>query len=326
MNGSRQLINKEPIEWLCNCLQTKYLYLNFEWSEGALHSSVGKWAVFRSYLIIDLNNTKPGNNKVTNSRHQGTHRNRKNPGPKQVDGYTPPHSTESLEAPTPMMAPVMVWVVLTGIPICSVINKVNEPADSAQTPSSADTLVILVPMVLQFSIPTSWYQVQWLYNMQGEPMAGPWVQLKHRIKIRMCCYISSPDNTHYLLSIIATMANTKGCWWNELQLFEHLRNPVGIGCLYNFRIDIGKYKDCNYCHNTPYQNTVVCLMNGFFPFLTSTSWSMSLAMVLAIADAKFNFIIVLIKGFYFTNDEFLSARSAATAGSSAAFFFNLSIL
>ena len=36
-----------------------------------------------------------------------------------------------LVAPTPIIAPVIVWVVLTGIPICSVINKVIAPAVSA---------------------------------------------------------------------------------------------------------------------------------------------------------------------------------------------------
>ena len=50
-------------------------------------------------------------------------------------------------APTPIIAPVMVCVVLTGIPICSVINKVKAPEVSAATPSKGVTLVILVPIV-----------------------------------------------------------------------------------------------------------------------------------------------------------------------------------
>ena len=49
--------------------------------------------------------------------------------------------------PTPIIAPVMVWVVETGIPKCSVKNSVIAPAVSALTPSSGVTLVILVPMV-----------------------------------------------------------------------------------------------------------------------------------------------------------------------------------
>ncbi len=50
-------------------------------------------------------------------------------------------------APTPMMDPVMVWVVETGIPKLETVNKVNAPAVSAQTPSKGVTLVILDPMV-----------------------------------------------------------------------------------------------------------------------------------------------------------------------------------
>ena len=55
-----------------------------------------------------------------------------------------PHLTalKRLVAPTPIIAPVMVCVVLTGIPICSVINKVKAPAVSAATPSKGVTLVI----------------------------------------------------------------------------------------------------------------------------------------------------------------------------------------
>ena len=50
--------------------------------------------------------------------------------------------------PTPIIEPVIVCVVDTGILKCSVENKVNAPADSATTPSKAVTLVILDPMVL----------------------------------------------------------------------------------------------------------------------------------------------------------------------------------
>ena len=50
-------------------------------------------------------------------------------------------------APTPMIEPVMVCVVETGIPIFETVNKVNAPAVSAQTPSSGVTFVILVPIV-----------------------------------------------------------------------------------------------------------------------------------------------------------------------------------
>ena len=60
-----------------------------------------------------------------------------------------PHRTalSLLVAPTPMIAPVIVCVVLTGMPSLSVIKSVIAPAVSAPTPSNGVTLVILVPMV-----------------------------------------------------------------------------------------------------------------------------------------------------------------------------------
>lgn len=51
-------------------------------------------------------------------------------------------------APTPIIAPVMVCVVLTGAPRLAAVNNVIAPAVSAQTPSSGVTFVIFVPMVL----------------------------------------------------------------------------------------------------------------------------------------------------------------------------------
>ncbi len=50
-------------------------------------------------------------------------------------------------APTPMIAPVMVWVVLTGIPDNAVPNSVIAPAVSAQKPPKGLSLVIFDPMV-----------------------------------------------------------------------------------------------------------------------------------------------------------------------------------
>ena len=61
-----------------------------------------------------------------------------------------PHLTalNLLVAPTPIIEPVMVCVVDTGILKCSVMNRVMAPAVSAATPSKGVTLVILVPIVL----------------------------------------------------------------------------------------------------------------------------------------------------------------------------------
>src|SRR5579871_1443752 len=50
-------------------------------------------------------------------------------------------------APTPTMAPVMVWVVLTGIPANAVAKRVMAPAVSAQNPPTGLSLVMREPMV-----------------------------------------------------------------------------------------------------------------------------------------------------------------------------------
>ena len=61
---------------------------------------------------------------------------------------TPQRTAETLfVTPTPIIEPVIVCVVDTGILKCSVRNKVKAPADSATTPSKAFTLVILEPIV-----------------------------------------------------------------------------------------------------------------------------------------------------------------------------------
>src|ERR1700686_3900720 len=50
-------------------------------------------------------------------------------------------------APTPTIAPVIVWVVLIGMPARAVPNKVMAPALSAQKPPRGLSLVIFWPMV-----------------------------------------------------------------------------------------------------------------------------------------------------------------------------------
>src|ERR1700677_4879363 len=62
---------------------------------------------------------------------------------------TPQRTAESRRvAPAPMIDPVIVCVVLTGIPNLSDRNRVMAPAVSAATPSNGVTFVILVPIVL----------------------------------------------------------------------------------------------------------------------------------------------------------------------------------
>src|SRR5207244_10747681 len=61
---------------------------------------------------------------------------------------TPQRTAESLVvAPTPTIAPVMVWVVLTGIPKKDARITVIPPAVSAQNPPTGLSFVIRVPIV-----------------------------------------------------------------------------------------------------------------------------------------------------------------------------------
>ena len=67
---------------------------------------------------------------------------------------TPQRTAERrLVAPTPMIAPVIVCVVETGILSISVIYRVIAPAVSATTPSNGVTLVILEPIVFTIRQP-----------------------------------------------------------------------------------------------------------------------------------------------------------------------------
>lgn len=61
---------------------------------------------------------------------------------------TPQRTAESrCVVPTPTIAPVMVWVVETGMPARAVLNRVMAPAVSAQKPPTGLSLVILLPIV-----------------------------------------------------------------------------------------------------------------------------------------------------------------------------------
>ncbi len=67
-----------------------------------------------------------------------------------IKGIVTPQRTADIRfvKPTPIIEPVMVCVVETGIPKCSVILSVTAAAVSALTPSNEVILVILLPMVL----------------------------------------------------------------------------------------------------------------------------------------------------------------------------------
>ena len=63
-------------------------------------------------------------------------------------------SLKRLSEPIPMMAPVMVWVVLTGMPNAEV-NSVVAAAASAQNPSTGLSLATFWPMVFTTRQPPS---------------------------------------------------------------------------------------------------------------------------------------------------------------------------
>src|SRR5207247_10586973 len=67
---------------------------------------------------------------------------------------TPQRTAEKrCTAPTPVIAPVMVCVVLTGIPKCDETNSVIAPAVSAQKPPNGVSFVIRWPIVFTMRHP-----------------------------------------------------------------------------------------------------------------------------------------------------------------------------
>src|SRR6188508_650037 len=73
----------------------------------------------------------------------------------QTMRWATPHFTAEMRlvAPTPMMAPVMVWVVETGMPESVATARVMAPEVSAQKPPMGASLVILLPMVFTMRQP-----------------------------------------------------------------------------------------------------------------------------------------------------------------------------
>src|SRR5277367_5636542 len=66
-----------------------------------------------------------------------------------------PHRTADNRwtAPTPIIAPVMVWVVLTGTPIAVDANSDVAAASSAHAPSYGRSFVIFIPIVFTIRQP-----------------------------------------------------------------------------------------------------------------------------------------------------------------------------
>lgn len=66
-----------------------------------------------------------------------------------------PHFTalKRLSDPTPMIAPVIVWVVLTGMPNPEEMNNVTAAPNSAQKPSTGLSLATFCPIVFTIRQP-----------------------------------------------------------------------------------------------------------------------------------------------------------------------------
>src|SRR5947209_8013709 len=83
----------------------------------------------------------------------------KAPGMVRIHAHTTrpatPHRTADRRrlAPTPTMAPVMVWVVDTGMPAADAKNSVLAAADSAANPPTGCSRVMRDPMVLTIRQP-----------------------------------------------------------------------------------------------------------------------------------------------------------------------------
>jgi hypothetical protein len=83
------------------------------------------------------------------------HRNRENPRPHDLRRDTPRTAESRLAAPTPTIAPVIVWVVLTGTPSAEARKIAPAPPVSAQNPPNGLSLVMRVPIVFTMRHPPS---------------------------------------------------------------------------------------------------------------------------------------------------------------------------
>ena len=128
---------------------------------------------------------------------------------------TPQRTAESLfVAPTPMIDPAMVWVVLTGMPSFSLIKSVIAPAVSALTPSSGVTLVMRVPIVFTiFHPPLSVPSAMQVKLSQRNPHILVHEMFKIQFMTQRMLVVNhcGADDAHHFLRIVATMPQTEQC-------------------------------------------------------------------------------------------------------------------
>ena len=141
---------------------------------------------------------------------------------------SPTNSTEPLVAPTPMMLPVMVCVVDTGMPIWPVKN--NEGSGCFCHTFKRGNFVILVPIVLRSSTHHSWCPYQWPGNRPGNPVGQIRKILDTAVIIRQrqwCPLLFAP-----------LPPCPYQCWmllnWKAAAFLEHVGNFIGGGCSWFF--------------------------------------------------------------------------------------------
>ena len=128
-------------------------------------------------------------------------------------------ATGFVVAPTPMIEPVMVCVVETGMPQCVAMNSVIAPAVSAQNPPTGRSLVILMPIVFTMRQPPS------AVPMRHRGVAGEDDPERARVAQRQLGVRAHvprgdeqrDDDAHRLLRVVAAVAERVERRRDELQ-------------------------------------------------------------------------------------------------------------
>ena len=114
--------------------------------------------------------------------------------------------------PTPMIAPVIVWVVLTGTPRCVAVNSEIAPAVSAAKPPTGCSLVIFDPIVwMMRQPPDSVPERDRGVRQQDHPQVDP-----ERADVA-AGEQHAGDDPHRLLRVVAAVAQAVGRGRDQLQ-------------------------------------------------------------------------------------------------------------
>ena len=139
---------------------------------------------------------------------------------------TPQRTAESRwVAPTPMIEPVMVWVVLTGMPPMAVPMSMIAPAVSAQKPPIGRSLVSFIPMVLTMRqpparVPSADGGVGGQDHPHGNVELGPEVAGREE---------EDRDDPHRLLRVVGAVAQAVGGGGERAAVGGRARPPGWAG-------------------------------------------------------------------------------------------------